>query len=90
MQNQGMNKRLAVLVLSFATIICYGYAIGGIGAHFFGRSEPLVIVAGLAGGSFCLWLAFRLWRQFLDEAEKESKARLSFGGQDDSDDETEK
>lgn len=73
-----MNKRLLVLILSFATLICYGYALGGIGALMFGRPQPLVIAAGLVGGSFCLWLAFKLWRQFLDEVEaEEAVLRLS-------------
>lgn len=72
-----MNKRLVVLVLSFATLVCYGYAIGGVGALFFGRSEPLVIAGGFVGGSVCLWLAFRLWRQFLDDVEKEAESRLA-------------
>lgn len=78
-----MNKRLAVLVLSFATIICYGYALGGLGALIAGRSEPLVIAAGLAGGSFCLWLAFRLWRQFLEQVEKEIEASQKESGEQD-------
>lgn len=69
-----MNKRLLVLILSFATLMCYGYALGGIGALLAGRPQPLIILAGLAGGSFCLWLAFRLWRQFLDEIEAEDAA----------------
>lgn len=69
-----MSKRLLVLILSFATLICYGYALGGIGALLFGRPQPLVIAAGLLGGTFCLWLAFKLWRQFLDEVEAEEAA----------------
>lgn len=85
-----MNKRLVVLILSFATLICYGYAIGGVGALFFGRSEPLVIAGGFAGGSFCLWLAFRLWRQFLDDVEKEAEARLASDERDEAGGEAEK
>lgn len=72
-----MNKRLIVLILSFATLVCYGYAVGGVGALVLGRPKPLLIAAGFLGGSFCLWLAFRLWRQFLDEVEKEVEARLA-------------
>lgn len=82
MQNEGMNKRLIVLILSFATLICFGYALGGIGALLVGRSQPLVIAAGLAGGIFCLLLAFRLWRQFLDEVEAEDEALRMSEGQD--------
>lgn len=69
-----MNKRLIVLILSFATLVGYGYAIGGVGALVLGRPRPFVIAAGFIGGSFSLWLAFRLWRQFLDEVEKEAEA----------------
>lgn len=77
-----MNKRPVVLILSFATLICYGYGIGGVGALLLGRPKPLVIAAGFLGGSFCLWLAFRLWRQFLDEVEKEAEASLAQGERD--------
>lgn len=69
-----MNKRLIVLVLSFTTLICYGYALGGIGAYFMGKEKPLVIAGGLVGGTFCLWLAMKLWKQFLAEIEEESEA----------------
>lgn len=69
-----MNKRLIVLVLSFATIICFGYALGGVGAYVMGKEKPLVIAGGLIGGSLCLLLALKLWRQFLDETEKETPA----------------
>lgn len=74
MQNREMNKRLIVLVLSFATIICFGYALGGVGAYVMGKEKPLVIAGGLIGGGFCLLLALKLWRQFLEETEKEAQA----------------
>lgn len=62
-----MNKRIVVLILSISTITCYGYALGGLGAHIMGREGLRVAAAGLVGGTFCAWLALKLWRQFLDE-----------------------
>lgn len=72
MHYQKMNKRLVVLILSFSTIICYGYALGGLGARIMGRGDLYVIPAGFIGGTLCAWLALRLWRQFLDELDEEA------------------
>lgn len=69
-----MNKRQFVLILSFATIICYGYALGGLGAYIFGQGKLFVIAAGLVGGTLCAWLALKLWRQFLCEIDESEKA----------------
>lgn len=66
-----MSKRLLVLILSFAAIICYGYAVGGIGAYAVGRASPRAVLGGLAGGTFCVWATLKLWRRYLDELEKE-------------------
>lgn len=70
-----MNKRILVLISSFAAIICYGYALGGLGAYMMGQSKPFVISAGFIGGTFCVWLAMKLWRLFLDDIEREAKAK---------------
>lgn len=72
-----MNKRILVLIFSFATIICYGYVLGGIGAYMMGLSKPLVIVAGFIGGTLCIWLALKLWRSFLDDIERETEAKMA-------------
>ena len=68
-----MNKRLAVLFLSFATIICYGYALGGLGSYAAGAPRPLPIAAGLSGGTVCAFLALKIWRLYLDEIEDEQR-----------------
>lgn len=69
-----MNKRIVVLILSISTITCYGYALGGLGAHVMGGEGLYVAAAGLIGGTFCAWLALKLWRQYLDEHCDETEA----------------
>lgn len=76
MHYRKMNKHTLVLILSFATIICYGYALGGLGAYMTGQRRPLVIAAGLIGGTLCTWLALKLWQQFLDDVKREDAAAL--------------
>lgn len=71
-----MNKRIVVLILSISTITCYGYALGGLGTHIMiGRGGLRIAAAGLAGGTFCAWLALKLWRQFLDEEDESQEKR---------------
>lgn len=70
-----MTKRLAVLFLSFATIICYGYALGGLGSYALGVPKPVPIAAGLAGGTACALIAIRIWRRYMEEIEEEQKSR---------------
>lgn len=72
---QKMNKRIVVLILSISSITCYGYALGGLGAHIMGGGDMYVIAAGLIGGTFCAWLALKLWRQFLDEHSEEAETK---------------
>lgn len=70
-----MNKRIVVLILSISTITCYGYALGGLGAHIMGHGGLYVAAAGLIGGTLCAWLALTLWRQFLDEHSEDTEAK---------------
>lgn len=70
-----MYKRILVLCLSFAAIIGFGYALGGLGGYMFGEGKPLVIAAGLAGGVFCALLALRVWRTYLDDIEREDSEK---------------
>ncbi len=62
-----MNRRISVLCLSIGTIVAYGYALGGLGGYMFGRGRPLLVAAGLIGGTLCAWLALHIWRVYLDE-----------------------
>ena len=68
-----MSKRLIVLFLSFSTIIAYGYALGGLGSYAMGEPKPLPIAAGLIGGTFCAYLALKIWRLYLAEIEAENR-----------------
>ena len=68
-----MTKRLAVLFLSFATIICYGYALGGLGSYALGVPKPLHTAAGLICGTVCAFLALKIWRRYIEEIEEEQK-----------------
>ncbi|MCF0248458.1 MAG: hypothetical protein HUJ86_07615 [Synergistes sp.] len=68
-----MKKRLTVLFLSFATIIAYGYALGGLGSYAMGVPKPLPIVLGLIGGTLCALAAFKVWRLYLTEIEEENR-----------------
>lgn len=82
-----MVTRILVLCLSFSTMICYGYALGGLGGYLFGRGKPLVIAAGLVGGTLCALMALRIWKRCLDEiakdtAELERLAQIEADGTD--------
>lgn len=83
MHYQVMNKRILVLVLSFAALLGYGYALGGLGAYMMGRGRPFVIAAGLTGGTFCVWLALKLWRGYLDDIEDDIRKEDSAGADKD-------
>ncbi len=71
--NEPMKKRLIVLCLSFATIIAFGYALGGLGSWAMGHPKPVPIVAGFVGGCFCAWLALKIWKIYLNEIEEENR-----------------
>ena len=68
-----MKKRLTVLFLSFATIIAYGYALGGLGSYAMGVPKPLPIVLGLICGTLCALAAFKVWRLYRAEIEEENR-----------------
>ena len=66
-----MYKRISVLFLSFITMVAYGYALGGLFGYSYGHGRPLVIAAGLAGGTLSAWLAFKIWRSYLNDIDKQ-------------------
>jgi hypothetical protein len=81
-----MNKllavlRISILCLSFGAMIGYGYALGGLGGYLFGRGKPLVIAAGLAGGTVSALLALKIWRIYLNYSSKEYPEEVEMPGQ---------
>ena len=68
-----MCKRLLVLILSFRTIIAFGYALGGLGGYMFDQGKPLVIAAGLIGGVVSAILALKIWRTYLNDIDRENE-----------------
>jgi hypothetical protein len=66
-----MFKRISVLLLSFGSIIGYGYALGGLGGYLFDRGRPLVIAAGLIGGTISAIAAIAVWRRYLEDIRRE-------------------
>lgn len=82
-----MNKRLIVLCLSFGAIIGYGYALGGLGGYLMGKGKPLIIAAGLIGGTICVVVALKLWRVYLDELSEQEWERDPLSFDDDGADE---
>jgi len=68
-----MCKRLLVLILSFGTIIAFGYALGGLGGYMFDQGKPLVIAAGLIGGVVSAILALKIWRTYLNDIDRENE-----------------
>ncbi|MCR5336209.1 MAG: hypothetical protein K6E42_06605 [Synergistes sp.] len=65
---------MSVLFLSFATIICYGYALGGLGSYALGVPKPVPTAAGLVCGTLCAFLAIKIWRRYIEEIEEEQRA----------------
>lgn len=78
-------KRLLVLVLSFSTIIAFGYALGGLWGYVMGRGRPLVIAAGLAVGLICAAAALRIWRGYLEDIEREDRENEESGRHEEDD-----
>lgn len=68
-----MWKRITVLILSFSTIIAYGYALGGLGSYAAGVPKPLPVIVGFVGGTVCAALALKVWRVYLAEIEEEDR-----------------
>lgn len=68
-----MNKRLIVLILSFATIVAYGYALGGLGSYAAGRPQPVPMIGGLVIGTVCGYFAIKIWKVYLTEIAEEDR-----------------
>lgn len=68
-----MNKRIIVLILSFATIVAYGYALGGLGSYAAGHPQPVPMIGGLVIGTGCAYFAIKIWRIYLAEIAEEDR-----------------
>ena len=67
-----MIKRIAVLILSFTTLVCYGKAIRGLAGYLAGKGDPLMIFYGITGGTVAACLAIKIWRIYLAVIEEEN------------------
>ncbi|MEG1641694.1 MAG: hypothetical protein RR272_01145 [Synergistaceae bacterium] len=66
-----IKKRIAVLMLSFATLISFGKAIKGLGGYLINQGNPLLIATGLTSGIVFACLAIKIWKSYLNDIEKE-------------------
>jgi hypothetical protein len=55
--------RLVVTFLSAGTLICYGYALAGLGGYLFGRGRMDFIVWGLLAGTASALTALYLFKK---------------------------
>ncbi|MDO4988359.1 MAG: hypothetical protein Q4E17_04985 [Synergistes sp.] len=78
---------MIVLFLSFATIIAYGYALGGLGSYAVGVPKPMPIVLGLSGGTIAAVAALLIWKKYLEEIEEENR-KLQEQDKEEDDDES--
>lgn len=63
-----------MLILSFATIVGYGYALGGLGSYAVGVPKPWPIALGLSGGTLSALAALRIWKTYLEDIEREKQS----------------
>ncbi|MDR1915203.1 MAG: hypothetical protein LBQ58_01345 [Synergistaceae bacterium] len=63
-------KRIMTLMASMGTILCYGYALGGVGGYLVGRGSPFIAAAGIISGSLLAFAAIRIWKSYLSDLEK--------------------
>lgn len=68
-------KRIAVLCLSFATMVGYGYALASLFATSFGKGDLKIIAAGAIGGTICAVVAVKIWRSYIRDINEEARAR---------------
>ncbi len=71
-----MRKRILVLILSFSTIVAFGYSLGGLGGYLVGQGRPFIAFCGLIIGVLSSILAFRVWGKYLEEiAAEDAKSK---------------
>ena len=65
LENRATMKRIATLLCSIGTIVCYGYLLAGTGGYLLGRGRPLIAVLGFLSGTILAFIAVKIWRSYL-------------------------
>lgn len=88
-ENRAVMKRLACLLCSLGTLVCYSYLVGGVGGYLVGQGRPLEAAAGFVSGTALALAAVALWRSYLGDiamlAEARDEAEELADGRDDVD-----
>ena len=66
-------KRILVLILSIATIICFGYSLGALGVTVLRSPQWGRVFLWLFLGIVCSTLAIKFWQDYTRELEAENK-----------------
>ena len=64
------TKRLATLLCSIRTIVCYSYLLEGVGGYLFGRGRPVTATLGFVSGTILACLAMLLWKSYLADVDR--------------------
>lgn len=65
LENRATAKRIATLLCSIGTIVCYGYLLAGTGGYLLGRGRPLIAALGFFSGTILALIAIKIWRSYL-------------------------
>lgn len=68
-------KRPLVMILSFITIICFGYALGALGVTALRDPHWKLVFLWLFCGLFSAFCAVALWKSYLKELEAENNSQ---------------
>jgi hypothetical protein len=68
-ETRATAKRIMTLLSSIGTIVCYGYALGGVGGYLAGRGRPFIAAAGIISGSLLAFAAIKIWRSYIADLE---------------------
>ncbi|MDO4218853.1 MAG: hypothetical protein Q4C78_02560 [Synergistaceae bacterium] len=66
-------KRLLVMILSFMTIICFGYSLGALGVTAIRSPHWKLVFLWLFCGLLSAFCAITLWKSYLKELEAEKQ-----------------
>ena len=66
-------KRPLVMILSFVTIICFGYCLGALGVTAIGNPHWKLVFLWLFCGVLSAFCAVALWKSYLKELEAKDK-----------------
>ncbi len=70
LETRATTKRLATLLCSIGTIVCYSYLLGGVGGYLFGRGRPVTATLGFVSGTILACLAMLLWKSYLADVDR--------------------